>query len=128
MVKDLSEKESREAMKNAIEKATEEARALSEADLKLDSKAPTGACCLYTFGVSSCTDGVTEKACRTAASNTGTMYKWKKGKSCSEISCPQNLLLPRTANGSNIGGSRQNTSNDFLISKIQSKLSSKLSV
>ncbi len=88
MIKELNDKESREAMKNAIESATEEAKALSEADLKLDDKAPTGACCLYTYGVSSCTGSITEKACRTAANNTGTMYKWKKGKSCSEISCP----------------------------------------
>jgi len=88
MIRELNDKESREAMKATIERATEEAKTLSEADLKLDEKAATGACCLYTYGVSSCTGGLTKKSCKKAASNTGTMWKWKKGKSCSEISCP----------------------------------------
>ena len=84
MLRDLSEDESRKAMREVVERATGEAKALSEEE----PAASTGACCLYTFGVSSCTSGLTYNGCRKAAQNTGTMFKWTQGKSCSQVSCP----------------------------------------
>ena len=88
MMRDLSEDESRKAMREVVERATEEAKALSEEETKLNAVAPTGACCLYTFGVSSCVSGLTFDGCRKAARNTGTMFKWTQGKTCAQESCP----------------------------------------
>lgn len=88
MKRELTDTESREAMSQAIDHAIEEVKALAEAEIKLNATTPTGACCLYTFGVSACTESITKSACRTAANETGTMWKWFKGKKCSEIKCP----------------------------------------
>ena len=88
MTQELNENASRTAMKKTIERAVEETKEFTETDLKLDERTPTGACYLYTYGVSSCTSGITEKACRKAATNAGVSWDWKKDKTCSEINCP----------------------------------------
>ena len=63
------------------------AKNLSEEEAKANAAAPTGACCIYTYGASSRPDRITETACRTAAQNTQTKYKWweDNGKSSTEV-------------------------------------------
>ena len=58
MFKELTAEESLAAQKDALTRAVDVAKTLTDLDIKLDEKSPTGACCLYTIGVSSCTDAV----------------------------------------------------------------------
>jgi hypothetical protein len=88
MIKTLTAEESLAAMKSTLERAEQELAALSQKELAANPAAPTGACCLYTYGVASCTGGVTYAGCQQAAANTGTMFKWTAGKSCTQTTCP----------------------------------------
>lgn len=82
----LTDAESKTAMKDAVKQAAEKASSLSAAELKTE-QAATGACCLYTYGVSNCTSGLTKKSC-TDAAGTSFVNKWTQGKSCAQTTCP----------------------------------------
>lgn len=87
-IKELNHEESMSALRKTVEKAEILAQSLTADELKATPNAGTGACCLYTYGTSSCTGGITQTACAKAAANTGTMYSFTEGKSCSQVSCP----------------------------------------
>jgi Ni,Fe-hydrogenase I small subunit len=86
--RELTHDESIEALRETVERAQSLAQEYSAEELANDAEMSTGACCLYTYGVSSCTSGITQTACARAAANTGTMYKFTAGKSCSQVRCP----------------------------------------
>lgn len=87
-IKRLTEEESLAAMEMTVKRALDEVAMMTEAELKATPSATTGACCLYTFGVSSCTSSTTYNACRQAAANTGTVFQWTANTSCSSVRCP----------------------------------------
>jgi|GEM_PF-6028484 len=87
-IKELSHEESVKALREAVENASSLASSITSEELAANPNTETGACCLYTYGVASCTGGITQTACAKAASNTGTMYKFTTGRSCSQVSCP----------------------------------------
>ena len=84
----LSSAKAKKVFETALKQATSEVKKLTKEQLKSTPRAPTGACCLYTYGVSSCTNGMTESACNEAARRTNTIAKWTRGWSCRETRCP----------------------------------------
>ena len=49
--------------------------------------APTGAACFKTFGLASCSEGLTHAQAKAIAKKYGMSLTWYQGKTCQQITC-----------------------------------------